>query len=376
MLFGPLSYWTNSYWGGVVSGIAGCLVFGALPRRNGWLVGLGLGLQLLTRPYECALLVIGLIGAWAVSRVKIDLRIAGKTILAALPAVVVTLAQNQAVTGSWTTLPYQLSRFQYGTPTTFTFQPNPIPHRELSQEEHDNYDAQTVVHGREARMDFVRRLANRARFLRFFFPPPLYVALAAFFLAIDDRRMMALLVAAVVPIAGTNLYPYFYPHYVAAIACVFLLMSVAGLEKISQWSKTAAVAVFLMAAAHFGFRYGVHLLADDEKVAMLLPYETSDFLNRGDPEARLPVLQRLAEAPGKQLVFVRFGPVHPLREWINNEANIDRSRVVWALDLGRSENEKLKQYYPDRTVWLLEPDDKPPRLQPYPNKPQIHFETP
>src|SRR5580693_9462392 len=57
--FGPLNQWMNSYWGGGVSALAGCLVFGALPRlrenghtRDAVLLGLGLAIQLLTRPFE------------------------------------------------------------------------------------------------------------------------------------------------------------------------------------------------------------------------------------------------------------------------------------------------------------------------------------
>src|SRR5205085_2877503 len=57
--FGPVNQWMNSFWGGAVSACAGCLVFGALPRlredartRDAALLGLGLALQLLTRPYE------------------------------------------------------------------------------------------------------------------------------------------------------------------------------------------------------------------------------------------------------------------------------------------------------------------------------------
>ena len=62
--FGPLNQWMNGYWGGAVSAAAGCLVFGALPRlqerwltRDAMLLGLGLAVQLLTRPYESILLV-------------------------------------------------------------------------------------------------------------------------------------------------------------------------------------------------------------------------------------------------------------------------------------------------------------------------------
>jgi hypothetical protein len=376
MQFGPLSYWMNSYWGGAVSGIAGCLVFGAVPRKNGWLIGIGIGLELLTRPYECLLLVLGIVGGWALTRAKLELRMIVATAISALPAVALTFAHNHAVTGGWTTLPYQLSRYQYGSPTTFTFESNPSPHRDLSQEQRDNYEVQSIVHNREARVNFIPRLVNRTRYFRFFFLPPLYLACGAFLFTLRDQRMRSLLIPVGLLVVGTNLYPYFYTHYIAAISGVFLLMSVAGLEMLWRWSESAAVLVFLLAVSHFVFWYGLHLTGSEETVAAMLPYETSDYLNRGDPEGRVPVLKRLGEAPGKQLVFVRFGPVHPLSEWIGNAAIIDNSRVVWALDLGRTENEKLKQYYGDRTVWLVEPDDKPPRLQSYPEKPGLHFESP
>ena len=63
MEFGPLNQWMNTYWGGAVSATAGCLVFGALPRlrahgrtRDAVLLGAGLGVQVLTRPFEATLL--------------------------------------------------------------------------------------------------------------------------------------------------------------------------------------------------------------------------------------------------------------------------------------------------------------------------------
>ena len=378
--FGPLSYWMNTYWGGAVSGIAGCLVFGALARlredgriRNAVLLGVGLGVQLLTRPYEAIFLLLS-------AALFLLPRATGRTIavasLAALPAIALTLAQNRAVTGSWTTLPYQLSREQYGVPTTFTFQPNPAPHRELSQEERDGYEAQSLVHDREARKSFGRRLADRLHWSRFFFLPPLYLALACYLFTLRDRRMLGVLLCVALFVAGTTFYPYFHPHYIAAIACLFVLMSVAGLERLGRSNPHAAALIFLLAVAHFIFWYGLHLTGSEDTVAALPASEGGEFVNHGDPEGRIAVLSRLSQAPGRQLVFVRFAPLHPLREWIGNEANIDPAGIVWALDLGRSENGKLRRYYPDRTVWLLEPDQRPPRLGAYPDAPGLHFEIP
>jgi hypothetical protein len=97
----------------------------------------------------------------------------------------------------------------------------------------------------------------------------------------------------------------------------------------------------------------------------MTPYETWDAINHDDPEGRIAINRQLAALAGKQLVFVRYYPPHDFREWIHNAADIDAAQIVWGRDLGPEENEKLRRYYPDRTVWLLEPDFRPPRLTRY-----------
>ena len=82
--------------------------------------------------------------------------------------------------------------------------------------------------------------------------------------------------------------------------------------------------------------------------------------------------------PGKLLIFVRYWPQHIFQdEWVYNEANIDSARVVWARDLGDSDDANLLKYYPDRHALLLEPDASPPRLMRYqPEPPPPPPETP
>lgn len=356
--FGPLNPWMNTYWGGAVSGIAGCLVFGALPRlgrsprtRDAILLGAGLGLQMLSRPYEFVLLLAG------VALFRIPRRSLAIATLALLPAAGLTLLQNKSVTGSWTELPYTLSRYQYGVPTTFRFQAVPVPHLPLTVEQQVDYDTQKETHDRPW------RFGDRLPFLRFFFLAPLYLALPFFVRWIREPRFMRVLGAIAVLWIGTAFYPYFYPHYIAAAACLFVLIGVKAVESLGRFSEEAALAVLALCLAHFLLWYGIHLAGDQNLELATARFESWDVLNTGDAGGRIAVNSQLAAAAGKQLVFVRYFPQHGAAEWIHNAADIDRSRVVWALDLGPDEDAKLRQYYPDRTAWLLEPDARPPRLR-------------
>ena len=351
--FGPLSAWVNGYWGGSVAAIGGCLVFGALPRIRGGgraryagLLGLGVGVHWLCRPYETIFLVLSvvlfLLPSW---------RTLAKPALAAglalLPAIGISLLQNKAVTGSWTTLPYSLSRYQYGVPAAFTWQVNPQPHLELTREQQLQYKMQTSFRasGPETLHTYLQRLEYRIRFYRFFFLAPLYVALPFFLAKLREPRFLWVVLTLVLFALGVNFYPFFEVHYLGALTCLFLLVSVVGLQ---QLPYDAARLIFFLCLAHFVFFY------------------SRSFFDPTPPARRLAIDQLLAQARGRQLVFVRYLPQHIFQdEWVYNAADIDRARVVWARDLGSSEDQKLLHYYPDRNAWLLEPDAMPPKLNRY-----------
>jgi hypothetical protein len=90
----------------------------------------------------------------------------------------------------------------------------------------------------------------------------------------------------------------------------------------------------------------------------------SRYINWGDPQARIKIKKQLQETPGNHLVFIQDPPPqYRFISWMQNGADIDRSRIVWARDLGAAENEQLKRYYPNRVVWLLKTEVQPPKLE-------------
>jgi hypothetical protein len=385
MEFGPLNPWMNDYWGGAVAAAAGCLVFGALPRlraapgpegtpRDAILLAVGLALHLVTRPYESIFLFLSVALYWLPAlRQPASLRpirkLAPELGLVLLPAAVLLLVQNKQVTGSWTTIPEMLSQYQYGVPSAFTWQPNPVPHYPLTPQQEMDYKMQLSFHGpsSDTPATYLARLQYRARYYRFFFLAPLYIALVAFVPSLREFRYAWAVIALLLFAAGTNFFPAFQTHYLGGVACLLVLISIAGLERIHRLLPEAARILFYLCVAHFLFWYGLHAFADDTDLARALrPYEAWDLLPHRGASRHAYVADALEQIPGKLLVFVRYYPAHLFQdEWVYNRADIDGSRVVFARDLGPEDNQELHRYYPDRSIWLLEPDFRPPRLRPY-----------
>jgi hypothetical protein len=83
---------------------------------------------------------------------------------------------------------------------------------------------------------------------------------------------------------------------------------------------------------------------------------------------------QLRATPGEHLAIVRYFPgadtqqnwaYSRIQEWVYNEADIDRAKVVWARDIPGVDIHPLLNYFRGRRVWLVEPDARPPRMSPY-----------
>jgi len=388
-------YWVNSYMGGAVAALGGALILGALPRltrkartQDALLMGLGLVLLANSRAYEGLVLSLP-VGLALFAQLLMNRRAGVKAQLlrVLLPiAIVLTLAGLAMgyyfwrVTGSPVRMPYQVNRATYATAPIFLWQtprPEPVYHHPVMREFYSRFEQATYEEGVQTISGLIlAKLAFVIPFFAFYLGPALLLPVLMFPRVLCDRRIRFLVAAGAVVLLALAIEVFFLPHYGAPLTALNLALVVQALRHLRVWrwdgqpSGVSLVRILpLVCAAALAIRLiapGSGLPLTETKVwwMKLAPSE------RGLERARL--LARLELLPGQHLVIVRYRPEHDPRaqlEWVYNAADIDRAKVIWAREMGDTEDARLLQYYRNRRIWLIEPDRQPVQLQSYPVPP-------
>lgn len=390
---GIFSYWANSYWGGAVTALGGALVLGSLPRikrsqqpHDAVLMGVGLVLLGASRPYEGVIVafpVLVALGLWflkARESGQVLLKIFLPLACVVFSGFLLLLYYFCRTTGNPFLPPYITNLRTYAVdPNFFWMKLRPIP--QYSSEAIRQYWAVWDVNQYEiVRHHPIVFSLVKLWMLWFFFLGPLlsmpFLALGLvlpYGMRIKDLSpgLRSLLLVCAANLLAMLLAVPVNPHYAAPMTCAIYALVMMAMMRIREWRPN-------------GRPTGQCLVRAVPTIAVLLvliriaiPVFHLNIRNSSAPwtwaspwnqlRAREMIEKHLQSLPGEHLVIVRYSAQHDPREgWAANSADIDRSRIVWAQDMG-SRNQELIEYFKSRHAWLLEPDQNPIRLVSYPD---------
>jgi hypothetical protein len=365
-----LTAWGLSYWGGALAMLGGCLLWGAVPRLRrkpavADALALASGILVLanSRPFEGALtavpaaLALGYLFWRSEAKSRWLSRVAVPAGLLLAAGLVVMGTYHARITGRPTKLPYTLYNAQYETARSLLFQtpnPRPVYRHEVMARFHDT-----------ERMLFDRRRNSVAVYLHdllrvrtayyamFFLNIYLALSFFAFVLLRKSRRDAYLIgtMAFVFVVASASLT--YLPHYLAPLTGLIAYASVQGTRRLLHDAPVGTP--LLRRAVVLGLLGMVGIQTLTTAVRWVEPI-------RNPVRFRSPLQARLHGLGGRHLILVRYAPGHDFAlEWVFNGADLENAAVLWARD-GGTENGKLLDYYPDRTIWHYEPDRHPARL--------------
>jgi hypothetical protein len=377
---GILSYWMNTYFCGSLAALGGALVLGALPRirsharlRDAVAMAVGLAVLANTRPYEGFVFSLPIAVAlliWVVRQKRIRTTVVLRRVV--LPLLLILTATGVAtsyyfwrVTGNAFVMPYQVNRATYAVAPYFIWQkmrPAPVYRYDVMRRFYLGFEIQDYELGRSP-VGLLRRILSKIPQPWLLYSGPIFtVPLLAFPCIFRDRRMRFPLILAAVMAAGIVVEVWTAAHYIAPATCLFFLLLTQCLRHLRVWrwkgrplGAAWVRAVPMLCIAMIILRVGA--VASGTRIEPAWP--------RGNLE-RAAILKQLQAMPGPQLVIVSYAPDHgPNEEWVYNRADIDDAKVVWARDMGEQQDQPLLQYFKNRRVWRLCPDDADPELKNY-----------
>jgi len=368
------SYWMNSYWGGAVAAIGGCLVMGAYPRivrqrRFGYAWAMGIGLIVLanSRPFEGAVssLPVGVaLLYWAWNQHRLVPRspfsqLATPLLFCAMVGALLTGYYNYRVTGHALLMPYREHAEQYQQVPLLL--PMNLPGRNIRYRNADiqyQYEIWELSQFKEGREQY---LGGRWRYVIFGDHETLGILLMAPMVmlpwALRDGRLRLIFVCSIVTALHLLVEHGAWPHYAAPQIGSFFGLVVQCIRHLraGRRGKLRQAGRFLSRALPVA------------SVVCFTGFGISSGQENGWKETLTPVQQRpeaeatlVAASKGKAIVFVRyhFDPrmTEPFEDWNYNSPDLADAPVLWVHDMGRTDNEKLLRAYPGRTPWYFSVD--------------------
>ena len=388
---GSFSYWANSYWGGAVPAIGGALVLGALPRikrhqrvRDSLLMGLGLAILANSRPYESlffCLPVAGLLLVFILGKEKPQRPLQNIVVPIGLVLVFTIAAMGYyfwRTTGSPINTPYLINTKIYNPVPYFpwqTLKPVPEYHHAIMRNFYLGWGMAHFTSGTSSPV--LLALSKAYTFWLFLLGPIFTVPLLMLFIVlpygisfknISPKTRLLLLVCGATTI-GLLLPMYFNPHYPAPMTCAIYALLLQAMRHLMSWQrrgKLIGLAMIRAIVTTCVILVPIRALTGALHRPIPGPFPITWCSPAIELQDRAALQSQLSARDGQHLILVRYQPDHSeFQEWVYNEADIDNAKVVWARDMGPYSNEELISYFKTRRVWLMDADEKPPRLVPY-----------
>jgi hypothetical protein len=371
--FGLFNFWVDSYYNGSIATVGAALVLGALPRiqkrprsRYAALMGLGATILACSRPVEgfifCVPVAVALV-LQLVAKIRSDAARTFRRILfplgATLLAGVAAMAYyNLKVAHDPLKLPYLVYHHQYFAYPAFIWQtPRPALHYDNPQFEaffnvwqRDRYPKTWRVWLKNVPDAF-------GEWWAVYLGPLLTVPFLMLPWLLRNRKMLVPLVQFALCLSGLLLVVWHQPHYGAPLAAAVFVLLVQGMRHLRRvkWKDWAFGVLLTRILVLFTISWICVGTVHFARHPLVYWYARKAQVNN-----------TLASLPGNHLVLVRYLPSHNvLQEWVYNEAEIDRAKVVWARDIPYADLNPLLAYFKDRNVWVVDADLSPPHLEPY-----------
>src|SRR5262245_1300710 len=377
-IVGIAGYWAQTYWGGAVAATGGALVLGGIRRlmrhphvRHSLLTGIGLMILANSRPFE-GLLVSLPAGIFLFTHLVNQRRQAPwmsieKIALPILLVLVLTITgmgfYNLRVTGNPFRMPYQIHEETYSMAPIFLWQklsPEPAYRHKVIRDY-----ATYVVPLYTSQRSIAGFLLEDAYLLSWglltinIFLIPVIIGFRTLLLwALRNPWPGRALLIYFVLLLGLLTETFKWPHYAAPITGLNYYFVVHALRLV-RWQnrKTGKLMLWL-----------TPLLAIAALVVLLCGAVKKDNSSSWH-EQRAQLLEQLKQEGGQHLIVVSYGPEHSVHhEWVYNDSDIDRAKVVFARAIDSKQDCQLLEYFKSRRIWSLEVDanQSKPNLKPYP----------